>query len=542
MAEVAVFGRLDDFWAEVGPTRPPFNNRPWYYSRLWEPISNLGSSCDYLHTHILEDSKTSDGKLICGNMAYSALILTDVRSLTPRAAEKISDFARDGGNVVFIGQLPERSLSLVDADNNDKQVQAHMQSALELENVHLVPAPEKSADLLDWTASIFDLMGQKSLVQVGQPVGHLYTVQQTRGEQEIYFFVNSHRSEAVDLDVSFHTGDKFPYLWDAKNGERFALSEEKSDKLRLRLDALESALVILETDKLDLPQYITKEGPAKRQPLKALWEVKFEHVDGSVFTRQMEKLIDFRTSEEEAIRNFSGTVSYSTAIEASGKMDYICLKDVNEGVSELRINGEPAGMKWYGNHIYDLGSKWKSGSNHIEIVLTTTLANYCGSLRDNPTAMNWTRTYETPLSSGLTGVEWGMAQAAEAQKYSDGRPEAHLRIDAQDHGIVLRYGDGPDQCDALGARDAWVFEANGTYFMHYDAAGPKGWLSSLAVSKDLVHWEKKGPILDFGLAGEEDAASASYGVTFRDGEVWHMFYLGTPNASSPRIWFPRFPI
>jgi hypothetical protein len=45
-------------------------------------------------------------------------------------------------------------------------------------------------------------------------------------------------------------------------------------------------------------------------------------------------------------------------------------------------------------------------------------------------------------------------------------------MDAQDHGIVLRYGDGPDQCDILGARDVWVFEADGTYYMHYDA--PEG--------------------------------------------------------------------
>jgi hypothetical protein len=233
-------------------------------------------------------------------------------------------------------------------------------------------------------------------------------MRQSRGEQEIYFFVNSHRSEAIDLDVSFHTGNKFPYLWDPHSGERFALSEERSKKLRLRLDALESALIVFEPEKLELPLYTCKEDPTERQPLKAVWDVKFEHMDGSVFSRQMEQLIDFSTSPDEAIRNFSGTVTYSTTIEANEKMEYICLGDVNEGVSELRINGEPAGMKWYGNHIYGVGSLWKPGSNHMEIVLTTTLANYCGSLKNNPTAKTWTRTYETPVPSGLVGVEWGM--------------------------------------------------------------------------------------------------------------------------------------
>ena len=79
----------------------------------------------------------------------------------------------------------------------------------------------------------------------------------------------------------------------------------------------------------------------------------------------------------------------------------------------------------------------------------------------------------------------------QSRKYPDGRPQALLRMDAKDHGIVLRYGDGPDQCDILGARDVWVFEDNGTYYMHYDAAGPKGWLCSLAVSDDLVNWKKR---------------------------------------------------
>ena len=131
--------------------------------------------------------------------------------------------------------------------------------------------------------------------------------------------------------------------------------------------------------------------------------------------------------------------------------------------------------------------------------------------------------------------------AATAPRYSDGRPEALLRMEAWDYGIVLKYGDGPEQCDILGARDVWVFEADGTYYMHYDAAGPKGWLSALAVSKDLIHWEKRGPILDFGTDGEEDAAGACYGVTYFDGKEWHMFYLGTPNASNPPDLVPSFP-
>src|ERR1022692_1310837 len=116
--------------------------------------------------------------------------------------------------------------------------------------------------------------------------------------------------------------------------------------------------------------------------------------------------------------------------------------------------------------------------------------------------------------------------ACAAPQYPDGRPEATLRLDARDQGVVLKHGAGPGLCDTLGARDIWVFEAGGAYYMHYDGAGPKGWLACLATSKDLVHWQQKGPVLDFGGKNDMDSASASYGVTYLDGKTWHMFYMG----------------
>lgn len=131
--------------------------------------------------------------------------------------------------------------------------------------------------------------------------------------------------------------------------------------------------------------------------------------------------------------------------------------------------------------------------------------------------------------------------ASGAQPYSDSRPMTFLRMDAKDTGIVLKYGDGPDSCDILGARDIWVFESGGKYYMHYDDAGSKGWLCCLAESTDLINWTKKGPVLNFGEADEDDSKSASYGVTYKDGNEWHMFYLGTPNTSRPPNRIPSFP-
>ncbi|MCX6877823.1 MAG: hypothetical protein NTW21_29030 [Verrucomicrobia bacterium] len=127
------------------------------------------------------------------------------------------------------------------------------------------------------------------------------------------------------------------------------------------------------------------------------------------------------------------------------------------------------------------------------------------------------------------------------ESYPDGRPACKVRLDAKDQGIVLRYGDGPDKCDYLGARDVWVYENQGKYYMHYDGAGHKGWLACLAESPDLVHWTKKGPVLDKGEAGKGDSATASYGTTYFDGKEWHMFYVGCPNCTQPPDCVPAGP-
>ncbi|MEI2726951.1 MAG: hypothetical protein V9H26_26640 [Verrucomicrobiota bacterium] len=132
-------------------------------------------------------------------------------------------------------------------------------------------------------------------------------------------------------------------------------------------------------------------------------------------------------------------------------------------------------------------------------------------------------------------------RATNITSYPDGRPAAKYRLEAQDQGPVLCHGDGPGQCDYLGARDVWVWEDGGRYFMHYDGAGTNGWLACLATSKDLVHWTKLGPALPLGSAGTDDSASASYGVTYREGKNWHLFYLGTPHTTPAPDYVPAFP-
>jgi len=157
---------------------------------------------------------------------------------------------------------------------------------------------------------------------------------------------------------------------------------------------------------------------------------------------------------------------------------------------------------------------------------------------ESPTGNETIRTQQEPLQEH-PGTRLNVIRTPIT--YPDHRPAPRYRLDAEDYGAVLRHGSGPHGCDSLGARDVWVWQNEGSYFMHYDGASAKGWLACLATSSDLSTWTAKGPALGFGTSSQKDAASASYGVTFYDKHKWHLFYLGTPHTSPPPNLVPAFP-
>jgi len=129
----------------------------------------------------------------------------------------------------------------------------------------------------------------------------------------------------------------------------------------------------------------------------------------------------------------------------------------------------------------------------------------------------------------------------EIKKYSDHRPAAKFRMNAVDVGMILPHGNGPNQCDYLGAREALIFEEEGVFHLFYDGAGAHGWVACLAVSTDLKQWEKRGTILDLGQQGQDDCAAACAPWVFKENGEWHMFYLGTPNTTAAPEYIPANP-
>ena len=86
-----------------------------------------------------------------------------------------------------------------------------------------------------------------------------------------------------------------------------------------------------------------------------------------------------------------------------------------------------------------------------------------------------------------------------------------------------------------GLYKSWIVEADGTYYMFYNArdqkdkkAGPWKERTGMVTSNDLVSWERYAgnPVLDVGSPGAFDDRFASDPCVLQMGDTWVMFYFG----------------
>ena len=123
------------------------------------------------------------------------------------------------------------------------------------------------------------------------------------------------------------------------------------------------------------------------------WDVELCHslLHGTA-TAHFDTLFDLKDSE--TYQHFCGTIVYRKTIDHHGT-DGACtvstLLDLGlvEGVSEVFVNGQPAGVRYYGRRLYDIGSYLQEGDNDIEIRVTTIMGNYLKTFSREDNLTTW---------------------------------------------------------------------------------------------------------------------------------------------------------
>lgn len=392
--DMAILPANYDLWAEHGVQTDPFPeklNVP-YTSLLWEAIHKTGGGVDYITELILNDAQIESGKIKFGKKSYGVLFLPGVKSLGIDSVKKLYDFVLQGGKLICIEHIPSKSLGYKDMKLRDQEIQSWMQKIKDLgANFMYVNKPEGNK-FLEWYQDFHQQQGLPTYVKIENPNRFFMQNRYIRDDQsEFVFFQNAHRFNSYKTYLKFDskiTKGKQAWIWDADTGARWMLKLDAQNGFSYDFGPTESLLVVFDKNKKGEWFKPLRTSGTNSIPLNEGWNLELNHAqEGKTSSYLLNRLVDMK--DDEALRDFSGTVIYRKTISIDNTKDFLLNLGQVYGITDLYINKKSVGVKWFGRRIYDVGSLLKPGQNEIEIHVTTTMGNYLKTLKNNENVQNW---------------------------------------------------------------------------------------------------------------------------------------------------------
>lgn len=395
--DIALLTATYDLWSERGVQTDPFPEGLTvpYTSLVWEAIHKNGGACDYTTENIINRSEVRGGKLCYGPKAYGTLFLVGVNRTQVSTLEKLYEFISQGGRVFCIGTYPNRSLGLQEWEKRDGEIRDWVDKLKTFpDRFVLLEKPEDDC-FLEWYHDAVQRYNIPRYVKIENPDRFLTQIRYVRDDgSELFFFLNSHMHEGRRSHIVFApeiTHKRFPWIWDPETGEKYRIEVDRNGSYELDMGPAESRLIIFDkTKKGEAWHPLPDDGPGKLA-VKG-WTVDLHHsVEGWIKSIRMDDPVDL--AETDYV-NFTGEATYRTVIELTDPTDCVLNLGKVWGISELRVNGQDCGVKWFGRRIYDIGDALQRGANSIEIKVITTMGNYVRTLTDNRTAIRFTGKYK----------------------------------------------------------------------------------------------------------------------------------------------------
>ncbi|HEY5510501.1 MAG TPA: glycosyl hydrolase [Prolixibacteraceae bacterium] len=121
-ADIALYSPLANQWA-INAINPRKWTREFDWGELGGLIVSNGYDYDLINDDVLQNhASIQDGNITVQKMAYKLLIVPNVETIPLKTLEFIEKYVRQGGQVLFLERLPERSTGLKNAAQTDEKV------------------------------------------------------------------------------------------------------------------------------------------------------------------------------------------------------------------------------------------------------------------------------------------------------------------------------------------------------------------------------------------------------------------------------------
>jgi hypothetical protein len=288
---------------------------------------------------------------------YTGLIIPPVRFLSSQALEKISQFARSGGKVLFLGGAPETIVEKTYKDGMASSGHAFFRDP---------PSSVRIANQLDDGALTHLPASDVSLAPATTDVKYL---RRSLEDGEVYFFFNE-GGRKIETTATLD-GSGVAELWDARTGERTTLpSKRAGEKVSapLWLEPYATAVIAVRSGA----------GSAPVQHPERLRNVLAIGGDWSIQLDEKSVSGPLRSWADLGMPGYWGTGIYRKKFDysgnASGRRLWLDLGEVRYA-ARVRLNGQDLGSRAWGPFRFDASRAIRAGQNALEVEVASTRAN-----------------------------------------------------------------------------------------------------------------------------------------------------------------------
>lgn len=356
---------------------------PFWGSGL-QPAPPDGFDYDYIDTDLLlHHASVKDGHIVLDSGAkYRVLALPPTTQMTPEVAHKLHDLVAAGAAIVGPRPLTSPSLSHgASADADLKLLADDLWGDVDgvTNNRHRWGKGVVYAGL-----SMNEVMARLNVPADFASSGALAAApvwaHRRLAGRDVYYVANQ-TDTAVKLGVRLRASGKSVELWRPMTGERLAADAvvgKESTSLSLPLAEREAVFVVVSANASSLkPHTVTHEKAVAN--LSGPWSARFSG-PGAPSAVTFSTLRSWTTSNDPALKYFSGTATYSTTLTVQPswlRPQARLLLDLGEvrDLAEVRINGKRVGVVWAPPYRIDVTDALKQGANRLEIAVTNEFTN-----------------------------------------------------------------------------------------------------------------------------------------------------------------------
>jgi hypothetical protein len=371
--DVAVLLPEDDAQAEFVPGHASVTDamKVKITPAIMQAILNTGHNVDYI-----------DGPALDHLRNHALLIVPPTKRISVSALERLTAYVKDGGKIIFLGEVPSMAPGLNDTGETPK-VQAAMKQLLS-SSVHT----DAEAELSDAIARTI-----RPDLDVHTSTGALGFIHRHLKESDVYFIANT-SPEPQTFPLRANSPYKNAEWWDAEKGTRTGAALGDS----VTLEPYESRMLVLHNGTSLEKKALAQAANAGEPIVLTHWSADFP---GSAGSQKFPSRTDTDTvwTNDSSTKFYSGEVRYSSVFQspAAGKGRRIVLHfadgkplpDTQAGKNGMRawydppireaaiiyLNGKRVGSLWHPPYEIDLTTLAHAGKNTLEIRVYNTAIN-----------------------------------------------------------------------------------------------------------------------------------------------------------------------